>query len=95
MQVFILYLIKKEFPAEIENIYKINTQDHFERENKNNLIEKNIILLAKIKTKHFMRKDKVFSELEFNQPYVIHQKFLNNSFLGTTRGDWKKLKTFF
>ena len=42
-----------------------------------------------------IRKDKVFSEFEFIQPYVIHQKFLNNSFLGTTRGDWKKIKQHF
>ena len=66
----------------------------FERENKNNLVEKNIILLAKIKTK-LIRKDKVFAELEFIQPYVIHQKFVNNSFLGTTRGDWERIKRHF
>ena len=85
---------KKEFPAGIQNIYTVNTQITFERENKNNLVEKNIILLAKIKT-NLKRKDKVFSELEFVQPYVIHQKFLNNLFLGTTRGDWKKIKNHF
>ena len=85
---------KKENPAGIQNVYKINTRITFERENKNNLVEKNIILLAKIKT-NLMRKDKVFSEFEFFQPYVIHQKFLNNSFLGATRGDWKKIKKHF
>ena len=85
---------KKEFPAGIKNIYTVNTQITFERANKNNLIEKNIILLAKIET-NLMRKDKVFSELKFTQPYVIHQKFLNNSFLGTNRGAWKKIKNHF
>ena len=85
---------QNEFPVETVNIYKMNTNIIFERENKNNLIEKNIILIAKIKTT-LMRKDKIFSELEFKQPYVIHQKFLNNSFLGTTRGDWKKIKNHF
>ena len=85
---------KKETSAGIQNVYKINTRITFERENKNNLVEKKIILLAKIKT-NLMRKDKVFSEFEFFQPYVIHQKFLNNSFLGTTRGDWKKIKKHF
>ena len=85
---------KKEFSTGIQNIYKVNTQITFERENKNNLVEKNIILLAKIKT-NLMRKDKVFSKFEFIQPYVIHQKFLNNSFLGTTRGDWRKIKKHF
>ena len=85
---------KKEFPAGIQNIYTVNIQITFERENKNNLVEKNIILLAKIKT-NLMRKDQVFSELEFIQPYVIHQKFLNNSFLGASRGDWKKIKQHF
>ena len=85
---------QKEFPAGIENIYQLTTQIYFERENKNNFIEKNVILLAKIKTS-ISRKNKVFSELEFNQPYVIHQKFLNNSFLGTNRGDWQKIKRNF
>ena len=84
----------KEFPVELENIYKVNTHIFFERENKNNLLEKNIILVAKIKTT-LMRKDKVFSELEFHQPYVIHQKLFNSSFLGTTRGDWGKIKKHF
>ena len=42
-----------------------------------------------------MRKDKVFSELEFHQPYVIHQKLFNSSFLGTTRGKWGKIKKHF
>ena len=91
---FYTFFDQKEFPTEIENIYKLNTQVHFERENKNNLIEKNIKLLAKIKT-NISRKDKVFSKLEFNQTYVIHQKFLNNTFLGTNRGDWQKIKRHF
>ena len=85
---------QNEFSVETGNIYKMNADIIFERENKNNLIQKNIILIAKIKTT-LMRKNKVFSELEFKQPYVIHQKFLNNSFLGTTRGDWKKIKKHF
>ena len=85
---------KKESSFRIQNIYTVNTQISFERENKNNLVEKSIILLAKIET-NLMRKDKVFSEFEFVQPYVIHQKFLNNSFLGATRGDWKKIKQHF
>ncbi len=85
---------EKEFSVGIENIYKMNVELIFERENKNNLIEKNIILLAKIKTK-LIRKDKVFAELEFNQPYVIHQKLFNNSFLGTNRSDWEKIKRHF
>ena len=85
---------KKEPSARIQNIYTVNTQISFERENKNNLVEKSIILLAKIET-NLMRKDKVFSNSEFIQPYVIHQKFLNNSFLGATRGDWKKIKQHF
>ena len=85
---------QKELHGEIKNIYKINTHIFFERENKNNLFEKNIILVAKIKTK-LLRKDKVFAELEFKQPYVIHQKLLNNAFLGTTRGDWEKIKKHF
>ena len=85
---------QNEFPIGTDNIYKMKTKIIFERENKNNLIEKNITLIAKIKTT-LMRKDEIFSELEFKQPYVIHQKFLNNSFLGTTRGDWKKIKNHF
>ena len=85
---------RKEFPVGIENVYRMNADLIFERENKNNLVEKNIILLAKIKTK-LIRKDKVFAELEFIQPYVIHQKFFNNSFLGTTRGDWERIKRHF
>ena len=72
----------------------MNTVIIFEKENKNNLIEKNIILTAKIKTT-LMRKNKIFSQLEFHQPYVIHQKFLNNSFLGANRGDWQKIKKHF
>ena len=89
-----IFFDQKEFPTGIENIYKLDTQIYFERENKNNLIEKNVKLLAKIKT-NISRKNKVFSELEFNQPYVIHQKFLNNTFLGTNRGDWPKIKRHF
>ncbi len=85
---------QKEFPPAIENIYKMNTHIHFERDNRNNLFEKNIILLAKIKT-NISRKDEVISELEFTQPYVIHQKFLNSSFLGTNRGNWQKIKQHF
>jgi hypothetical protein len=85
---------QNEFPGETDNIYKMNTDIIFERENKNNLIQKNIILIAKIKTT-LLRKDTVFSELEFKQPYVIHQKLLNNSFLGTTRGNWKKIENHF
>ena len=85
---------QKEFLTGMENIYKLDTKIYFERENKNNLIEKNVKLLAKIKT-NISRKNKVFSELEFNQPYVIHQKFLNNAFLGTNRGDWPKIKRHF
>ena len=85
---------QNEFPGETDNIYKMNTDIIFERENKNNLIQKNIILIAKIKTT-LMRKNKVFSELEIKQPYVIHQKLLNNSFLGATRGDWKKIEKHF
>ncbi len=85
---------QKESLTGMENIYKLDTKIYFERENKNNLIEKNVKLLAKIKT-NISRKNKVFSELEFNQPYVIHQKFLNNAFLGTNRGDWPKIKRHF
>ena len=85
---------QKKLPIGTENVYKMNADLIFERENKNNLVEKNIILLAKIKTK-LIRKDKVFAELEFIQPYVIHQKFFNNSFLGTTRGDWERIKRHF
>jgi ribosomal 50S subunit-recycling heat shock protein len=85
---------QKELTGEIKNIYKMNTHIFFERENKNNLFEKNILLIAKIKTK-LLRKDKVFAELEFKQPYVIHQKLLNNAFLGATRGDWEKVKKHF
>ena len=85
---------QNKLPIGTDNIYKINTNIIFERENKNNLIEKNIVLISKIKTT-LMRKDKIFSELEFKQSYVIHQKFLNNSFLGTTRGDWGKIKNHF
>ena len=85
---------QKELHGEIKNIYKMNTHIFFERENKNNLLEKNIILVAKIKTK-LLRKDKVFAELEFKQPYVIHQKLLNSAFLGATRGDWGKIKKHF
>ena len=85
---------QKEFPTEIDNIYKLDTQIYFERENRNNFVEKNIILLAKIKT-NISRKDKIFSELEFNQPYVIHQKLLNNTLLGANRGDWQKIKQNF
>ena len=44
---------------------------------------------------NFFRKDKVFAELEFKQPYVIHQKLLNSAFLGATRGDWGKIKKHF
>jgi len=83
-----------EFLVGNDNVYKIYTDIIFERENKNSFIEKKIIFIAKIKTT-LMRKDKVFSELEFKQPYVIHQKFLNNTFLGATRGDWKKIKNHF
>jgi hypothetical protein len=85
---------QKEFPSGIDNIYKVNAHIVFERENKNNLIEKNILLIAKIKTT-LMRKDKIFSELEFKQPYVIHQKLFNSSFLGATRSDWIKIKMHF
>jgi len=85
---------KKEFSAGSENIYKMHTHVIFEKESKHNLFEKNIIMRAKIKTK-FTRKNKVFSELEFVQPYIIHQKLFNNSFLGATRGDWKKIKKHF
>ena len=85
---------QEEFSNAIENVYKLHTHIFFERINKNNLVEKNITLLAKIKTK-IARKDKVLSELEFTQPYVIHQKFLNNSFLGTNRGNWQKIKQHF
>ncbi len=85
---------QEEFSTAIENIYKMNTHIVFERENKNNLAEKNIILSAKIKT-DISRKDEILSELEFIQPYVIHQKFLNNSFLGTNRGNWQKIKQHF
>ena len=85
---------QKKLPVETNNIYKMDTQIFFERENKNNLLEKKIILLAKIKTK-IMRKNVVFSELEFNQPYVIHNKLFNNAFLGTTRSDWEKIKKNF
>ena len=85
---------QKKLPVGTNNIYKMDTQIFFERENKNNLLEKKIILLAKIKTK-IMRKNVVFSELEFNQPYVIHNKLFNNAFLGTTRSDWEKIKKNF
>ena len=85
---------QKELNFETDNFYKMNTVIIFERENKNNLIEKNIILTAKIKTT-LARKDKIFSQSEFYQPYVIHQKFLNNSFLGANRGDWQKIKNHF
>jgi len=84
----------EEFPVGLENIYRVNTKISFERENKNNILEKNIILVTKIKTA-LMRKDKVFSELEFHQPYVIHQKLFNSSFLGATRGNWEKIKKHF
>ena len=66
---------------EIEKIYSISADIDFERVNKNNFIEKNIILTARINTS-VARKDKVISQQEFIQPYVIHQKILNNSFLG-------------
>ena len=85
---------QKELHSENKNIYEMNTQIFFERENKINLFEKNIILTARIKTK-LLRKDKVFAELEFKQPYVIHQKLLNSAFLGATRGDWGKIKKHF
>ena len=85
---------QKEIFSGIENIYTLNTQINFERENKNNFIEKNAILSVKVKT-NMSRKNIVFSEFEFNQPYVIHQKFLNNSFLGTNRGDWQNIKRHF
>ena len=85
---------QEELSTGIGNIYKLTTNIYFERKNRNNFIEKDVILIAKIKT-NISRKDKVFSELEFNQPYVVHQKFLNNSFLGTNRGDWQKIKRNF
>jgi len=85
---------QNKFPVGTDNLYKIKASIIFEKENKNNLLEKNITLIAKIKTT-LMRKDEIFSELEFKQPYVIHQKFLNNAFLGTTRGDWEKIKNHF
>jgi ribosomal 50S subunit-recycling heat shock protein len=85
---------KNEFSDSKENIYKMHSHIIFEQENKHNLLEKNIILQAKIKTK-LTRSDKVFSELEYTQPYVIHQKLFNNSFLGATRGNWEKIKKHF
>ncbi len=85
---------QKEFSTAVKNVYKLHTHVFFERINKNNIVEKNITLLAKIKTK-ISRKDQILSELEFSQPYVIHQKFLNNSFPGTNRGNWQKIKQHF
>ena len=84
----------KEFPVGLENIYRVNTKISFERENKNNILEKNIILVSKIKTT-LMRKDKVFSELEFHQPYVSIKNYSIAHFLEQHAVTGKKLKNIF
>ena len=63
---------QSKLPEKSKNIYHLNTKVIFERENKNNLIEKNLVLLAKMKISLF-RDNQVISELEFQQPYIIHQ----------------------
>ena len=76
-----LYTLFKQtdFQDEIEKIYSVSTNIVFERVNKNNFLEKNIIIKAIINTS-VARKDKIISQQEFIQPYLIHQKILNNSF---------------
>ena len=85
---------QKEPSRENTNIYKMKVKIIFERENKNNPIEKTIILKAKIKTS-LGRKNKTISEKEFTQPYRIHQRVFNKLFQTADRGDWEKVKNHF
>ena len=85
---------QSKLPQRSKTIYHLKTTVVFERENKNNLIEKNTVLLAKIRTT-LLRDNKVISELTFNQPYIIHQTLMNNLFIGTNRSHWGKIKTHF
>ena len=85
---------QSKLPEKSKNIYHLNTKVIFERENKNNLIEKNLVLLAKMKISLF-RDNKVISELEFHQPYIIHQTIMNNLFIGANRSQWGKIKNHF
>ena len=85
---------QSKLPEKSKNIYHLNTKVIFERENKNNLIEKNLVLLAKMRISLF-RDNKVISELEFHQPYIIHQTIMNNLFIGANRSQWGKIKNHF
>ena len=85
---------QSKLPEKSKTIYHLDTKVVFERENKNNLIEKNLVLLAKIRTT-LLRDNKVISELAYNQPYVIHQTIMNNLFISQNRSNWGKIKKHF
>jgi len=85
---------KEATETNLPNIYMLEANIFFEKENKHSILEKETVLVATIKTK-LKRKGKLIAENNFQQDYIIHKSILNNAFLSSTRGDWDKTKKHF
>ena len=89
----VLYKLRDDNQKTIvsDNLYNLQTEIYFDRELKNNFLQKGILLSVDIKT-ILKRKNKVLDKLDKTRYFTIQQSNFNKFLRTTSRSNWDETK---